>query len=242
MKDGPSAFENRIDTKLLINHGYIEPRAFLEACASKIAAIIEKWLSEFSSIKVYFIFAAIYEIREEEEEVKSIYSKTIVLLKKHWLPRREKKSLWKWYRRVALPDLLRRIDDFEANGSGYVLRDILNVSVNMNMYDPLHGGTFFLLPREIRYKNAVMNIKSKDEYCFLWSITAALYTEKFENSNINQFKGKKREEVYKLFIKRFPLWASRFDFPMGIHKIAKFEKCYNISINVYTLRKGAIVP
>ena len=31
VKDGPSAFEKRIDTKLLINHGYIEPRAFLEA-------------------------------------------------------------------------------------------------------------------------------------------------------------------------------------------------------------------
>ena len=67
MKDGPSAFEKPIDTKLLIDHGYIDTRACLEACARKIAAIVEKWLSEFSSIKVYFILAAIYEIREEEE-------------------------------------------------------------------------------------------------------------------------------------------------------------------------------
>ncbi|XP_053598598.1 uncharacterized protein LOC128668826 [Microplitis demolitor] len=47
----------------------------------------------------------------------------------------------------------------------------------MSKYTPLQEGTstFVRLPRDIQMKRAVLNIENFDEYCFLWSVVAAIH-------------------------------------------------------------------
>ena len=52
--------------------------------------------------------------------------------------------------------------------------------VNINRYDLIHGGfsTFVELPADVQEKKAVVNIKNRDEFCFLWAVTATLNPDK----------------------------------------------------------------
>ena len=65
------------------------------------------------------------------------------------------------------------------------MREILNLVVNMNRYDPICGGfsTFVEIPADVQEKKAVVNIKNRNEFCFLWALTAALNPAK---DNVNR--------------------------------------------------------
>ena len=42
-------------------------------------------------------------------------------------------------------------------------------------YDPLRASTYLPLPTKIKDKKACLNIKNRDEKCFLWSVLASLH-------------------------------------------------------------------
>lgn len=243
VRDSISAFDRRIDTKILINHGYELPDEFLLKCANKVVNIISKKLQKFNGLKVYFVFMAIYDINEEIE-TKSMISKTTTILKHHWLENDERKHLKLWYMEEFYPKMMGIIDEFHGRGSNYVLRRILNLTVNLNVYDPLSGGTYFKLSAKIENKKAVINVQNRDDFCFLWSIMAHIYPEVLQKKN--QYISKELEQkVVELFEEYFPNYSSLFEFPMKVDKIKKFEKTYpNFSINVYTmdLEDRYIVP
>nr|XP_046487068.1 uncharacterized protein LOC124221275 [Neodiprion pinetum] len=73
--------------------------------------------------------------------------------------------------------LLKKVEDFQEEDSGWSLLEIINLTVNINKYVQLRGGVFTYtpLPKDIQDKKAVVNIRNSDSYCFLWSVTAALF-------------------------------------------------------------------
>uniref|UniRef100_A0A6V7JU78 Uncharacterized protein n=1 Tax=Bracon brevicornis TaxID=1563983 RepID=A0A6V7JU78_9HYME len=78
-----------------------------------------------------------------------------------------------------------KLEEFNEEGSGWSLGEIINLAVNINSYEPLKEGlsTFESLPDSIKAKKAVVNISNNDVYCFLRSVTAALHPT---NVNANQ--------------------------------------------------------
>lgn len=56
--------------------------------------------------------------------------------------------------------------------------EILNLKININLYTPINESvsTFVLVPKISSKTKTVLNIHNNDEYCFMFSIIAALYT------------------------------------------------------------------
>ncbi|XP_025072959.1 LOW QUALITY PROTEIN: uncharacterized protein LOC112552260, partial [Pogonomyrmex barbatus] len=91
----------------------------------------------------------------------------------------------------------------------------------------MHAGCYIELPREIMLKRAVINVRSKDNACFAWSVIAALHSAK---RNTNQ------ELSYPHYTAVLNL--QDITFPMTLDQIKKFERINDISINVYGFQGG----
>lgn len=124
-----------------------------------------------------------------------------------------------------------KIEEFQEKGSGWSLLDILYLEININKYTPIRGSSFIPLPKNIRNKKCCLNINNDDEFCFAWTVLAALYPTQ-KNAN--------RTTSYPHFSNHLNL--QNMTFPVSLHDISTFEKNNNtISVNIYGLRDGKIV-
>ena len=83
-------------------------------------------------------------------------------------------DLNEWYEQRVIEPTLASLEEFQESDSGWALSRILNLTLNINQYNPLHAGCYVTLPREIMLKKAIVNVKSTDNACFAWSVVAAL--------------------------------------------------------------------
>ena len=62
---------------------------------------------------------------------------------------------------IITEELLKKIDDFEERGSGWVLRELSRLDLHTYVYDPLRASTYSPLPNDLKAKQAVINIQNK---------------------------------------------------------------------------------
>ena len=62
---------------------------------------------------------------------------------------------------LIVNELLKKIDDFEERGSGWVLHELYRLDLHTYIYDPLRASTYIPLPDELKAKQAVVNIQNK---------------------------------------------------------------------------------
>ena len=61
------------------------------------------------------------------------------------------------------------IDVWINNGSGWIIELIESQYINISTYRPLSGSSYMDLPVELKSsRKGLINIKNKDEKCFLW--------------------------------------------------------------------------
>ena len=108
--------------------------------------------------------------------------------------------------------------------SGWMLRHILNLILNVNKYNPLHAGYHIELLREIKIKKAVINVHGQ---CVLRVINGCRSTPARNHTN--------RESSYQHY--NTVLNLQGIQFPMRLNQIIKFENQNNISINVYSIEE-----
>ena len=118
-----------------------------------------------------------------------------------------------WFNENVIDRLLIKVEDFQERDSGWTMHEILNLVVNMNRYDPIHGGfsTFVELPADIQHKKAVLNIENEDEFSFLWAVTAALNPAR---DNVNTPKSYRH---YSSVLK-----YEGINFPIALKDVSKF--------------------
>ena len=61
-----------------------------------------------------------------------------------------------------------------ADGSGWVFVEVENLTLHTDIWDPLKGSSYIDLPKELKNKNAIINMKNEDNKCFLWCVLRAL--------------------------------------------------------------------
>ncbi|XP_071581046.1 uncharacterized protein, partial [Temnothorax nylanderi] len=139
------------------------------------------------------------------------------------------------YKRHVIEPTLASLEEFQERDSGWALSRILNLTVNVNKYNPLHAGCFVEIPREIKLKRAVINVRSMDNACFAWSVTAALHPTQ-RHADL--------QSSYPHYTSVLNL--ANIKFPMTLDQIKNFENYNDISINVYSIEKKnkelAILP
>ena len=110
-----------------------------------------------------------------------------------------------------------------AEGSGWVLERIINITLHTAKWDPLNAGSYMELPTNLKNKKAIINMKNQDNECFKWCVLRALNP-----------KNNHPERVDKdLISKQDTLNMKGIKYPVSFRDIDRFESLNpNISITV----------
>ena len=125
------------------------------------------------------------------------------------------------------------IEKYQNNGSGWYFKNIKELQINVVEYSPQKGSSYIDLPVWIKNKKAIINLKNKDDKCFIWCVLRYLHPKPRDNEIISDLKKYEKELVTK-----------GLSFPMDIKNIRKFEKLNpNIpSVTVFSVEGKTIYP
>ena len=66
-------------------------------------------------------------------------------------------------------EILYLIDAWINKGSGWIVESVESQYINISTYRPLSGSSYINLPKKLRNsRKGLINIKNKDQKCFLW--------------------------------------------------------------------------
>lgn len=217
-----SAFRNRVITYCVKdkNEKFITPEEFLYTYETDIYRILEITLQKHKCLKIQFeLFAFFMLPKKEGKELKSFNTKYEIL--------NDINGLKEIYRNNTIETLKRKLTEFEHSESGWTFLSVSHLEININRYCPLRGGTYIKLPPCVANTKSCVNVKNNDEFCFLWSIIAALYPCD---------KNSDRCSSYPHYSKVFNVDGMKF--PPSFQDIKIFEKNnLDISINVFGFDK-----
>ena len=117
------------------------------------------------------------------------------------------------------------IGEYQRNGSGWVIKDLLQLDTTVLEFDPLRASGDAKLPKKIRNKKACINVKSKDKRCFLWNVIAGIHPYCGIDRHVDRVSNYEEHE------NKFNV--SGLDFPMQLNKVEKFEEINDVSVSVY---------
>ena len=70
---------------------------------------------------------------------------------------------------LSQQEVLRKVANWMSEASGWVVNQVRRHYVNIANYNPLEGSSYINLPPELKNpKYGLVNIKNKDDQCFLW--------------------------------------------------------------------------
>jgi len=125
---------------------------------------------------------------------------------------------------TAVERILNEISEFQQYASGWHFVSNVRLDVAVYKYRPVRGSSYIPLPPLIANKKACINVKNNDQECFKYSVLLHLHPGKNHD----------RVSVLKKF-HDFDAWKGSY--PMKRADIPKFEKQFNLSINVYAYEK-----
>ena len=105
-----------------------------------------------------------------------------------------------------------RIETYTEAGSGWYFKEVDKLEIHTTEHNPTKGSSYIDLPKWIKDKKAIINIKNKDEKCFLWCILRYLHPKEINEERIGDLK--KYEHS---------LNTKGITFPIGENDINKFE-------------------
>ena len=110
-----------------------------------------------------------------------------------------------------------------AQGSGWYLESIINLTLHTAKWDPLNAGSYIDLPANLKNKKAIINMKNQDDKCFLWCVLRALNPKNTNPDRIDKDLKSKQDTLNMEGIK----------YPVSFRDIDRFESLNpNISIAV----------
>ena len=109
--------------------------------------------------------------------------------------------------------ILGQMEMYEEKGSNWVFKEVVKFEIHTVEYNPNKGSSYIDLPSWIKNKKAIVNIKNKDDKCFLWCILRYLHPRDRDEERIKDL------EKYE-----FSLNTKGITFPMKVNNINQFEK------------------
>ena len=78
-------------------------------------------------------------------------------------------------------ELIYGVSNYRRKGSGWYFIGVIRLEIHTVEYKPLKGSSYIKLPDNILTKKAIINIKNKDNKCFMWSILRYLHPNEKNN-------------------------------------------------------------
>lgn len=232
------AFNQRMLTFAIVNREHIDVRQFLREACEYYENEIRSLLQVLVSVKVSTCFVATFEktiidhasgdsADGDDDENRGVVKKEVQDLYIHTNNTIVEKdtNLGELFEESVLNVVLRKIDDAIMQGSGFSLSAIKELTVQVNRYDPIRGSSYIKTPKFLADKRAIVNVKNKDNKCFMWAVLSALHHDK-------QSKNHDRLKKYEKYDNE--LNFKGIEFPIQIKSIGKFEQLNEaLAINVY---------
>ena len=115
------------------------------------------------------------------------------------------------------------IDVWINKGSGWNVESIESQYINISTYRPLSGSSYMDLPVELRSpRKGLINIKNKDQKCFLWCHVRHINPSKEHSLESLDYDG--------------------IEFPVQEKDFNKIEMKNTICINMFGYENGLVFP
>ena len=125
------------------------------------------------------------------------------------------------------------IDVWINNGSGWIIELIESQYINISTYRPLSGSFYMDLPVELRNpRKGLINIKNKDQKCFLWCHV--------RNINPSKEHPERIKKIWQKIAENFD--HDRIEFPMQEKDFNMIEVKNNICMNVFGYENKLVFP
>ena len=116
------------------------------------------------------------------------------------------------------------INGSSGGGSGWVFYKIIKLELHTVSYRPLRGNTWIPLPKELADKKAIINMKNKNNECFLHCVLRAIYPTNNHPERVDK----------ELMEKENTLNMEGIEYPVSFKDIGLFEK-QNPDISIMVL-------
>ena len=135
---------------------------------------------------------------------------------------------------LAGDSLSTRAHHFLRQGSNWRVRSINFQYIDILVYKPLEASSYIKLPPELQNaRKGLINIKNKDQKCFLYCLLYHLNKDKIK-------KNPQRVSGYKQYENTVDFTG--INFPVAIKDIPKIEENNNISVNVFGYESKSTFP
>ena len=112
---------------------------------------------------------------------------------------------------------------FIRDGSGFILAEIYSLNLNIVTFNPLSGSAWSELPKFLKNKKAIINVKNEDNMCFAYAIASALHP-------VEHGHHPSRPNQYQQYFAEHNL--DQIDYPVNPTDLPEIEEQLQMSINV----------
>ena len=125
--------------------------------------------------------------------------------------------------------ILESFATYLKNGSGWILKSVVRAEITLARLRPLRGSSYMELPKSIRKKQAIINMKNKDDvYCFKWANTRAQNPVDGKHGKPERVTKELRKQAEELNFD-----GIEFPTPCSERMFKKFEKNNKINVSVF---------
>ena len=129
--------------------------------------------------------------------------------------------------------VLENMASAQREGSPRRLNSIIRLELHTVSYNPLRGETWIPLPKELANKKVIINIKNKDNKCFLWCVLRALNPRDNHPERVDK----------ELKSMENNLNMEGIDYPVILKDLNKFENQNpSVSITVFGYERKVVHP
>ena len=133
----------------------------------------------------------------------------------------------------SFQEILYLIDNWINEGSGWIVESTESQYINISTYRPLSGSSYVNLPAELRSpRKGLINIKNKDQKCFIWC-----YVRHINPVKIHPERIKKEDKKLANY-----LAYDGIEFSVQEKDFNKIETKNNICINIFGYENGLVFP
>ena len=114
--------------------------------------------------------------------------------------------------RARINELKEQLAGWTERSSGWVYKGIKVVYLDISRNNPLRGGTYIPLPKKLKDKQEIINVKNRDNACIKWALKAAHFQVLQNPERTNKYP---QEDVFNF---------EGISFPTPLHEIPKIER------------------
>ena len=207
-----SAFEKNIINVNVLNYKYEDLKSFFNGVKKKVIEKISGEILRLFAVKIYVMFHALFENLKGDQMMMYVHTGVENLQKSS--------NLHSWYQTKVVEKLKNKISEFQEGVSNLRLKEIISLKLYIHRHSIVKGGSYLPTPSFIARKNAVLNIRNNDDYCFLHCVNA------FAN----------RVSKYLISYPPMDTWnLTNLKFPLKLKDVGKFEARNPFSINVFEI-------